>query len=59
MVSSPDSCSHDNWPGRLGSFSPPLRGVPIVDVLAHLILGQTVALLDLAFELIPAAVDHI
>src|SRR5262245_9732568 len=34
--------------------SPALRRVPVVDVPADLILGQTVALLDLAFELIPA-----
>jgi hypothetical protein len=30
---------------------------PVVDVFAHLILGQAVALLDLAFQLIAAAVN--
>src|SRR5262245_28949896 len=39
--------------------SPALRRIPIVDVLADLILGQTVALLNLALELIPAASDDI
>src|SRR5262245_21171932 len=39
--------------------SPALRRVPIVDVLADLIFGQTVALLDLALELISAAVDDV
>src|SRR5262245_39936888 len=40
-------------------WSPALRRVPVVDVLAHLILGQTVALLDFALELIAAAIDDI
>src|SRR5262245_20619811 len=40
-------------------WSPALRRVPIVDVLADLILGQTVALLDLALELITAAADDV
>src|SRR5262245_2842425 len=39
--------------------SPALRRVPVVDVPADLILGQTVALLDLAFELIPATRDDV
>jgi len=34
-----------------------LRVQPIVNVFAHKILGQAVALLDLAFQLIAAAVD--
>src|SRR5262245_34867680 len=40
-------------------WSPALRRVPVVDVLADLILGQTIALLNLAFELIPAAGDDV
>src|SRR5262245_44434908 len=40
-------------------WSPALRRVPIVDVLADLILGQTVALLDLALELITAAANDV
>src|SRR5262245_31899368 len=38
----------------LSCGSPALRRVPVIDVPADLILSQTVALLDLAFELIPA-----
>src|SRR5262249_52325761 len=39
--------------------SPGLRVIPIVDVLANLVLRDAVALLDLAFELIAAAVDDV
>jgi hypothetical protein len=39
------------------SYLPLLRRIPIVDVPAHLILGKAIALLDLAFQLLAAAVD--
>src|SRR3954467_2324230 len=38
---------------------PLLRAVPVVDILAHLIPGDAVALLDLAFELVALAADDI
>jgi hypothetical protein len=38
---------------------PPLRGIPIVNVLSDLILGQAVSLLDLAFQLLTAAIDRV
>src|SRR5262245_12590438 len=44
---------------RFWCGSPALCRIPVVDVLADLILGQTVALLDLALELIPAAGDDV
>ena len=40
---------------NLGGFV--LRLQPIVDVLAHHVFGQAIALLDLAFELVALAVD--
>src|SRR5215467_2228712 len=39
--------------------SPALGGEPVVHVLAGLVLGQTIALLKLALELIAAAVDDV
>jgi hypothetical protein len=39
--------------------SPPLRRIPIVNVLTDLILGQAVALLNLAFELVAASIDDV
>jgi hypothetical protein len=36
---------------------PGLAAVPIVDVLAHVVLGLAVAFLDLAFELVALAAD--
>src|SRR6516225_520401 len=39
--------------------SPTLRRIPIVDVLADLVLGHAVALLDLTFQLLAAAVDRV
>jgi hypothetical protein len=33
--------------------------IPVVDSLAHLVLGQAVALLDLAFQLLATAVDRV
>src|SRR5690349_9811542 len=47
------------FPGRYTKRLPALRAVPGVDVLADLILGEAVALLNLAFELVAAAVDDI
>ena len=38
---------------------PLLRAVPVVDVLADLVLGDAVALLDLAFELVALAGDDV
>src|SRR6478752_6463321 len=38
---------------------PLLRAEPVVDVLAHLVLGDAVAFLDLAFELIAVAGDDV
>src|SRR5262245_16617161 len=51
----------EGLPGLLNvvSPSPALRGQPAVDVLAHLVLGLAVALLDLAFELVAAAADDV
>jgi hypothetical protein len=43
----------------LACRSPPLSIVPVVDLPADLILLVAVPLLDLAFELIAATVDHI
>src|SRR3954467_9024152 len=38
---------------------PLLRAVPVVDILAHLVLGDAVPLLDLAFELVALAANEI
>src|SRR5688572_25117490 len=38
---------------------PALAVVPFVDVVTDLVLGVAVALLDLAFELVAAAFDHV
>src|SRR5258707_9593001 len=38
---------------------PLLRAVPVVDILAHLILGDAVPLLNLAFELVALAANDI
>src|SRR5262245_13667910 len=41
--------------GRL----PALMGVPGVDVAPHAVTFQAIAFLDLAFELVTAAIDHV
>src|SRR5262245_13043775 len=38
---------------------PALRTVPVVNVLAHLVLGEAVALLDFAFQLLAPAGDDV
>src|SRR5882724_9222131 len=38
---------------------PLLRAIPVVDILAHLVLGDAVPLLDLAFELVALAANEI
>ena len=47
-------------PGKLLQLDelPRLLAIPIVNVLLDLILGNAIALLDLAFQLIAATVDH-
>src|SRR5438552_692107 len=42
-----------------GERLPLLSAAPIVDILAHLVLGDAVPLLDLAFELIALAANEI
>ena len=41
--------------GKLTRHLPALGAVPVVDVLRHLVLGNSVTLLDLAFELVETA----
>src|SRR5580700_2564134 len=51
----PVPASHRSRARDLGGFV--LRLQPIVNVLAHHVFGQAIALLDLAFELVALAVD--
>jgi hypothetical protein len=55
----PGSCRGRASRPKECSLLPTLRGEPIIDVLADLILGQTVPLLDLACELISVTVDDV
>src|ERR1700693_6110265 len=39
--------------------SPLLSGVPVIDILASLVFRKAISLLNFAFQLIPATVNHI